>query len=69
MVTSPQLQVHTQASKRPLSTLLLQMAAQEEAAGRAFDEVTGAVDGRNFLGKIWKNGGFMWGISRNSGIQ
>lgn len=30
--------VHTQASKRPLSTLLLQMAAQEEAAGRAFDE-------------------------------
>jgi hypothetical protein len=45
------------------------MAAQEEAAGRAFDEATGAVDGRNFLGKIWKNGGFMWGISRNSGIQ
>eukprot|EP00435_Cladocopium_sp_Y103_P075773 s29_g64.t1 len=30
--------VHTQASKRPLSTLMLQMAAQEEAAGRAFDE-------------------------------
>jgi len=30
--------VHTQASKRPLSTLLCQMAAQEEAEGRHFEE-------------------------------
>ena len=30
-------EVHTAASKRPLSTLLLQMAAASEAAGRPFD--------------------------------
>ncbi|CAK9115362.1 Tubulin polyglutamylase TTLL11 (Tubulin--tyrosine ligase-like protein 11) [Durusdinium trenchii] len=30
--------VHTKASKRPLSTLLSQMAAQEAAEGRTFDE-------------------------------
>ena len=46
--------MHTQASKRPLSTLMLQMAAQEEAAGRAFDEAIGVRE--IFRGK---RGGFM----------